>query len=167
VFLRLIALGVLLALVGGCKSHSPSYGSSVASQYSGVQWIAWDDARRDAFVLAYTDGYITGTHDACLPTDQSLDLKKGFILEHGKDEIVLPSGVCRANAGNYSGCKENASEGQVCSAYTQVITAFYVKHAEYRNIPFEYLMRYLTDKEHKSADELYSMAKSGAMKTEW
>jgi hypothetical protein len=164
---RIAALGLVSIFLVGCNLRSPSSVSAAPSQYRGAKWMAWNDAQRDAFVSSYVDGYKMGAHDACLATDRVLDLKKGSIPEHGKDEIVVPSGVCRVNAGDYSGCKPGAPEGQVCSAYTQVITAFYTKHPEYQNIPYEYLMQYLTDKEHKSADDLYSMAKAGMMRTSW
>lgn len=164
---RVATFGLVFAFLAGCNSHLSTHGSSAPSQYRGTQWIAWDEPQRDAFVAAYVDGYKSGTDDACMATDRSLDLKKGPIPEHEKDEIVLPSGVCRASADDYSSCKAGASKGHVCSAYTRVITAFYTKHPEYQNIPYEYLMRYLTDKEHKSAEALYSMAKYGEMRTNW
>lgn len=165
---RIAALGMVLIFLVGCNSRSPSNVSTDPSQYRGAKWMAWDDAQRDAYVRAYVDGYRTGAHDACENSDKVLEIRKGAAIpEHGKDEIVVPSGVCSVNAGDYSGCKPGAPEGQVCNAYTQVFTAFYTKHPEYRSIPFEYLMQYLTDKEHKSADDLYSMAKAGMMRTSW
>ena len=47
------------------------------------------------------------------------------------------------------------------------LTNFYLSHPEYQNIPFEYLMQYLTDEQNKTADDLYRMAKSGEIRTSW
>lgn len=164
--LVLIIVFLFTPLVG-CNSHSSSPDSNALSQYRGAKWLSWNDVQRDTFVFAYIDGFKSGTLVACADADKSFDFKNGRIPEHDKDEIAWPSTLCRANASDYSSCTAGASEGHVCSVYTQVITTFYTKHPEYQNIPFEYLMRYMTDKNHNNADELYSMAKSGILRTNW
>jgi hypothetical protein len=125
--------------------------------------MAWSDSQRDSFVVAYIDGLREGIGEACSFADVAPDVQKGPASGQGHEGVA----ECRANTTKYSRCNEGASEWPICSAYTQVITAFYKKHPEYQNIPFEYLMQYLTDKEHRSADDLYSMARFGEMRTHW
>ena len=166
-FGKIAVIGLVLTCVVGCKAQSSSPSSAASPQYRGAQWLGWGEVTRDIFVFAFIDGYKQGASDACRAGDKLFDFKNGIVPEHSKDEIPLPSGTCRAHSDQYSHCQVGAPEGHVCSAYTGVITAFYTKHPEYQNIPFEYLMQYLTDKEHKSADDLYSMAKAGMMRTSW
>jgi len=167
VFERVIAIGFILGCLVQGNAQSSYPGSAVSPRYSGAQWLGWDEVKRDLFVFAYIDGYKRGVSDACLAGDRLFDFKNGAVPEHSKDEIPYPSTLCRENSGEYSKCKVGAPEGTSCAAYTDTITAFYTQHPEYRSIPFEYLMQFLTDKEHKSADELYSTAKSGMMRTNW
>ena len=129
-----------------------------ASRHNGKQWLAWSSYNRDDFVSAYIDGYNSGVHDGCAVTDRLLDLKPGRTYEHDKDEIVLPSGVCWKGAPHYS---------TDVMVRTGTITEFYMAYPEYQDIPFEYLMQYLTDEQNKTSDDLYKMAKYGEMRTHW
>lgn len=166
-FEKIAAIGFVLACLVGCNAQPSSPKLLESPRYNGVQWLGWSEDKRDLFVFAFIDGYKQGVSEACRAGDKLFDFKNGVVPAHGKDEIPFPSGVCRLNTGDYSGCKVGAPEGHSCGAYTDIITAFYTKHPEYRSIPFEYLMQYLTDKEHKSADDLYSMAEAGMMRTSW
>jgi hypothetical protein len=153
----------------GCKRPTINHDSerTGTSRHSGEQWLVWSDHERIQFVAAYIDGYETGIHNACESAGQLLDLKANHPYEHANDEIVLPSGVCRESADHYSRFKPNSTGDPDVSAYTDVVTQFYAAHEEYRDIPYEYLMQYLTDKQKKNADELFKMAKYGEMRTHW
>lgn len=147
----------------GCKRATVAQledESAKASRHNGNgrQWLAWNSYDRDDFVSAYIDGYNSGVHDGCAATDHLLDLKPGRTYQHDKDEIVLPSGVCRKGSPHYSGD---------VMARTGTLTKFYSAHPEYQDIPFEYLMPYLTDEQNKTADDLFKMAKAGEMRTSW
>jgi len=162
---RIVALGLVLASFVGCNAESAPRITANPPRYSGAQWLGWSSLTRDVFVFAFIDGYKQGVSDACRAGDRLFDFKNGVVPDHSKDEIPSPSTLCRANSGQYSNCKIGAPEGRACGAYTEIITAFYTKYPEYRGIPFEYLMQYLTDKDQKNADELHAIAKSGAMRT--
>lgn len=166
-FGKTVAFGLIWACFLGCNAQALSSATATPPRFSGAQWLGWSGLTRDIFVFAFIDGYKQGVSDACRTGDRLFDFKNGVIPAHSKDEIPSPSTQCRANSGQYSHCRIGAPEGQACGAYTDIITSFYTKHPEYRKIPFEYLMQYLTDEEDKNADELYSIAKSGAMRTSW
>jgi hypothetical protein len=153
----------------GCKSSLVEHKSQRAatSRHNGVQWLAWSDHERIQFVAAYIDGYETGAHDACASAGDLLDLKANHNYEHAPDEIVLPSGVCRKAADHYSRFEPNSTGDPDVSAYTSVLSHFYTEHSEYQDIPYEYLMKYLTDEQKKTADDLFKMAKYGEMRTHW
>lgn len=124
----------------------------VASPRDGKQWLAWSSVSREDFVLAYIDGYYFGVKDACaLPNpDPKIRLKRTL--------------DCRRKAPRFSTLTQDRVSVDV-STYAGVLTKFYSEHPEYQNIPFAYLMRYLSDEQHKTADDLYNMAKSAQIAT--
>jgi hypothetical protein len=153
----------------GCKRQTAKHEnqSVISSRHDGKVWLDWSDHERVHFIAAYIDGYEMGVHNACSAVDQLLDLKTNHTYAHSKDEIVLPSGVCRIAAAHYSRFKPNSDGDPDVSAYTDVFTRFYTEHPEYQNIPYEYLVQYLTDEQKKTADDLFKMANAGEMRTHW
>jgi len=151
----------------GCKKAERESESTGTLRHKGQEWLVWSRSERVHFIAAYIDGYEEGVHNACAAADGLLDLKASRSYDHAKDEIVLPSGVCWKGVAHYSRFKPNSSGDPDVSAYTGVITRFYTDHAEYQDIPFEYLMQYLTDEQHKTADELGNMARAGEIRTHW
>jgi hypothetical protein len=63
----------------------------------------------------------------------------------------------------YSKAKYTETSGLDVSAYTDAITEFYTKHPEYQGIPFVNLMKSLSDRNYKTADQLYQMALKGEL----
>jgi hypothetical protein len=64
----------------------------------------------------------------------------------------------------YSKARYTEASGPDFSAYADVITDFYTKHPEYRGIPFVNLVKSLSDRSYKSADQLYQMAVKGELR---
>jgi hypothetical protein len=118
----------------------------------GKQWLAWQNSNREDYVMAYISGYSYGVRDAC--------------VLHDLDPYVKPGhpGDCRAKAPRYSYKRDSVGYPDL-SAYTNVLTKFYAKHPEYQSIPYVRLMPCLTDERHKTADDLYNMAKAGKFPT--
>jgi hypothetical protein len=133
----------------------------------GLQWLSWSSIDRSNFVYGYIEGYGEGMNRACLSANDLFDKDKPRVPGHDDVPSTFPSARSRASVDQFSSLKVDVSKGPDYSPYTDVITAFYTQHPEYRNVPFVYLMQFLTDKEHKSADDLYSMAKSGKLSTSW
>ena len=153
----------------GCNRPTMEHQNQTADtlRHDGKQWLAWQGHERVHFIAAFIDGYESGVHNACASADHLLDLKANHTYNHANDEIVLPSGVCWKGAAHYSRFKPNSSGDPDVSAYTGVLTQFYTEHEEYQNVPYEYLMQYLTDEQKKTADDLFKMAKYGEMRTHW
>jgi hypothetical protein len=118
----------------------------------GKQWLEWQSSGREDFVMAYIGGYSKGVRDAC--------------VLHDLDPYVKPGhpGDCSAKAPRYS-LKSDSAGNVDLSAYTNVLTKFYTEHPEYQSISYVLLMPYLTDEQHKTADDLYNMAKTGKIRT--
>jgi hypothetical protein len=115
----------------------------------GKQWLARQNSNREDYVMAFISGYSYGVEDACFVFD---DLEPTVSLKHAVH--------CRAKAPRYS-YKQDKIGNPALSAYTDVLTKFYTEHSEYQSIPYVRLMPYLTDERHKTADDLYNMAKAG------
>ena len=162
----LVAITIVMSL-SGCKFERHRADNLNTVPYRGTQWLAWQTSEQDNFVSAYIDGYESGAHAACNAADGLFDLKPGPAPEHDKDEIVLASGVCHKHVAHYSKFKPSPGHYSDVSAYTAVLTKFYAEHPEYLNIPYEYLMQYLTDEANKNADDLYRMAGAGEIRTSW
>jgi hypothetical protein len=155
------------SLIIGCKLNHSADSQLHARREPGEKWLTWSGNQRDVFMAAYIDGYRAGINNACLATDQSLELKVAAASKIGAGNINLPSSVCRAGADSFSLCMADAHDDNLCGAYTQVITDFYTRHPEYRVIPVEYLMQFLVDRQQKDDSELYKMALSGSIRTKW
>lgn len=166
----LLFTALICAALLGCKKPSldpRENQSAISAPHNGTQWLSWRNYDRDHFVSAYIDGYLSGVNEACRAADRLLDLKTNRIYEHDSDEILSPSGVCRKGAAHYSKFKPVSDGDSDVSAYTDVLTRFYAEHPQYQNVPYEYLMQYLTDEQYKTADDLYNMAKAGSIRTNW
>jgi len=118
----------------------------------GKQWLAWQSSNREDFVSVYIGGYNKGVRDAC--------------VLHDLDPYVKPGhpGDCSAKAPRYS-LKSDSAGYPDLSKYTNVLTKFYTERPEYQSIPYVRLMPYLTDQQHKTADDLHNMAKAGKFPT--
>ena len=135
---------VLVLLLGANDARRPD-------QLDGDEWIAWTQGERNAYVIGSIEGYWRASHDACRLADDLFEVGKRHRL--GQE----PSGRCQNHLENYSKMRMINSSVDVC-AYTSVITEFYGKHPEFRNIPKGYLMSFLTDQKYKTADQLSEMA---------
>lgn len=124
----------------------------------GKEWLAWTPAERNVYIHGFIEGYWRGTDAACMLTDELFEVGKPHRLGQ------TPSGRCEARIEEYTKIKTSDS-GPDFSAYTTVITEFYTKHPEYQNIPKVYLLSFLTNRNYKTADQLYEMAVKGEMRT--
>jgi hypothetical protein len=124
----------------------------------GKEWLAWSPAERNVYIRGFIEGYWRGTHSTCELADDLFEVGKPHRLYQG------PSGRCEARLDNYTKIETPASKPDF-TAYTTVMTEFYTKYPEYQNIPQVYLMSFLTDRNYKTADQLYQMAVKGEMRT--
>lgn len=162
----ILIAGLSIVCIVGCRSLS--IGMKKADfQHPGILWLSWSPAERNDFANVYIQGYETGMYQACKAVN---DLSQQDDLNNTGPDYKphqFRYDRCRAGVGEYSKYKISPSTGPDFSSYTDIITAFYTQHPEQQNIPFVYLMQFLTDKENKTTEELFSMAKAGKMRTNW
>jgi hypothetical protein len=59
---------------------------------------------------------------------------------------------------------KTTNSGLDFSAYTTIITEFYTKYPEYQNVAKAHLLYFLSDRNFKTADQLYQMAVKGKIR---
>jgi hypothetical protein len=112
-----------------------------------------------------TDGCCARTRSTAINIRPGQSRKRRITWKRVGDEqhpSEVPSARCLARMEKYS--KARYTSGPDFSTYTDVITEFYTKHPEYQGIPFMNLMKWLSDRNHKTADDLYQMALKGEMR---
>jgi hypothetical protein len=130
----------------------------------GGEWLSWSPGERATFVDGFISGYRQGSQGACDVAQELFgEPGKKYRLgdEHHPSEI--PSARCLARMEEYSKAKYTETSGPDFSAYADVITEFYTKHPEYQGIPFVNLLKLLSDRNYKTADQLYGMALKGEL----
>ena len=90
-------------------------------QGGGREWLSWSPKVRSVFVDAYLSGYLSGKTDACNAADVLFELNKP--VHDIKDTV---SNRCFRHAKSYS---------KPSNYYAKVITDFYQKYPNHRNIP--------------------------------
>jgi hypothetical protein len=156
----LTTTSLLLFFFVGCKSHAPRE-EQAGYEHPGIQWLSWNSTERRNFVSGYIEGFEVGMNQACLAADDLFERDKPRSFGYDNVPSTFPSARCRASVDQYSNLKVSVSTGPDYSPYISVITTFYSKYPNARNVPYVDLIRFLTDAKHKTADELYSMAKKG------
>lgn len=131
----------------------------------GGEWLSWSPGERATFVNGFIAGYRQGSHGAC-EVAQELFGEPGKMYRLGDEHhpSEMPSARCLARMEEYSKTKYTEASGLDVSAYTDAITEFYTKHPEYQGIPFVNLMKSLSDRNYKTADQLYQMALKGELR---
>lgn len=142
-----IAMFVLLLGVTFASSLSPM---SPAGTDRGEEWLSWSPELRETFVSGFMIGYDRGIINACNSANALFEVGKPHRL--GDD----PSARCEAKVDSYS--KESAT-------YAAEVTDFYSTYPQYRNIPYIYLFSFLGDAHFKTAEQLYEMAATGQIRT--
>jgi hypothetical protein len=131
----------------------------------GGEWLSWSPGERATFVNGFITGYRQGSHGAC-EIAQELFGKPGTMYRLGDEHhpSEMPSARCLARMEEYSKATYTETSGPDVSTYTDSITEFYTKHPEYQSISFVNLMTSLSDRNCKTADQLYQMALKGELR---
>ncbi|PYX43458.1 MAG: hypothetical protein DMG83_17230 [Acidobacteria bacterium] len=131
----------------------------------GGEWLSWSPGERATFVNGFIAGYRQGSHSACEVAQELFgEPGKMYRLGDEKHASEMPSARCLARMEEYSKAKYTEASGPDVSPYTDAITEFYTKHPEYQGIPFVNLMKSLSDRNYKTADQLYQMAQKGELR---
>jgi hypothetical protein len=122
----------------------------VAPRRDGKDWLSFTAQTRSYLVEVYLDGYLDGKTDACAAA--------GDLFEQGPvhDPKDSADQRCFRKAKSYSRDVDD---------YIGVLTAFYTKYPQFRNIPDLYLIQTLTDDRYTTADGIYQMAVKGEIRT--
>jgi len=160
--LILLVLFVCGINISGCGITKKEKREFAAGPVTGDQWLALSSSQQNGAIYEYIQGYLDGLNQACGKLDSLFETNVAHQYRYIDKPSTFPSDRCRANADYYSKMTLAANHhGYDYSVYINVITEFYLKHPEYRNIQLVILMHHLTDQQFKGADDLYTMAKHG------
>jgi hypothetical protein len=144
-------LGMLIFLGYG---HTFQDRSAISDGRSAaVGWNSFSEKERRVFVEGFTSGYATGAIDACGNTDHLFETHGPIYLENGT--LNNPIAICMASLDHFTRISEQKDNKSDYSVYSDVISDFYGRYPKYRNVPFPFLMRQLSDKNVRSADQIF------------
>lgn len=130
----------------------------------GEEWMSWSREERATYIAGYITGYRQASLAACDAADALFEVGQPHRLGDEHHSSELPSARCLARMEEYSKATYSPTSGVDLSAYVEVITDFYAKHPEYDGISFVDLMKFLGDRNYKTADQLYRMALKGELR---
>jgi hypothetical protein len=147
-----ILLGALI-----CLTLQHSFQSANAAKDglgAAAEWKSLSAYERSAYVEGYTDGYSAGASSACDNADQLFDIKGQALLSNGTPDN--PVRLCNSALDHFTRMGPRGKLRANYSIYSDVITEFYNKYPKYNIVPFGFLLRLLSDKSVKTADELFA-----------
>jgi len=141
----ILTVVIAFAHAGGQRRPSPPLG--------GEEWLSLTPQTKSYLIGAYLDGYLAGKIDACAAADDLFAEQKP--IHDPKDSVDQR---CVRKAKSYSKDVDD---------YIGVLTDFYTKYPQHRNIPNLYLIQILTDDRYTTADGIYQMAVKGEIRTDF
>ena len=163
---KVVLVAAVLALTVNCGRKNRTVLTKVSDDQieRGGEWLSWNLAQKNAYTYGFLDGYMKGTLDACNAADELFEAGQYHRLGDEHHPTEVPSGRCLAQIDREYSKVRFTDSGVDASAYSAVISEFYTRHPEYKGIPFPSLMLLLTDKKHKTADQIYEMAVKGEIR---
>ena len=151
-----VIVALTLVFASGCKRQLSDSERVELLRHPGQEWLSWTIREREIYIRGLVDGYGGGVSSACRVTDGLLENGQPRMDGHDKTACSSPSQRCFAAVSQYQRVKVSLSTGLDVSAYTSVITKFYTRHPESRNVLVTTLMMYLRSPDVVTADDLYS-----------
>jgi len=160
---KLAIIGSLLVVFVACKSQRPQMDELELYKHPGAQWLSWTSKERVNFVFGYAQGLGEGTYLACRSADDLFEKDVPHVIGHDNVPSTYPSARCRASAERYLRVEFGGTTVPDLSPYSDVITSFYERHPEYRDIQYINLITYLLSGNAKTIDDLDLLAKGGKL----
>lgn len=163
---RAVLIATLLATTVCCGRGNRGARAKVSEGQiaRGGEWLSWTPEQRNKYAYGFIDGYMKGTVDACHAADDLFEVGQPHRLGDENHPTEVPSGRCLAYVDRIYSKPKFTDSGIDTSPYAAVITEFYIRHPEYRGIPFFELMTLLTERKHKTVDQIYDMAVKGEIR---
>lgn len=155
----------LLVLLLGCGPHAVRQ-QGATFDHPGEQWLSWSTTERNYFVIGFLQGYGDGSVEGCQTAKKNLaEIELSQSSAH--HPYTFDERDCYARVPTYTKLKFEPPNEPDTSVYTKVITEFYTKYPQHRNIPYLYLMQLLKGEKVPTASDINSMAQSGSIRTHW
>jgi hypothetical protein len=145
-------LGALLSLMLQLFLHFPGArrGDGLGTA---VDWRSLSLNERAVYARGYTDGYNVGAQAVCGITDQLFEIRAEVLLKNGplSNQVQL----CHSSMDTFARGGRTGITQDDYSVYSNEISDFYTKYPKYKNVAFGYLFSLLSDRNQKTADQIF------------
>jgi hypothetical protein len=125
-----------------------------ADSYSdAAEWNSFSLQERMVYAQGYVEGYSLGSNAVCENADQLFTTTGPTFLKDGT--LNHPVTTCKAALDRFTRAGRQNKVLAKFSVYSDVITEFYRKYPKYDHVHFSFLLTLLSDKNLKTADELF------------
>jgi hypothetical protein len=149
----MLAASALIVVLSACGHRD--LGMSKDGKFD--EWLAMSSTARESYAEGFVSGYSIGSIDACNNVDRLFPTTSPFFDKAG--DLQMPTPRCLEALDHYS--RVSKDHGAPFGIYTGAVTDFYERYPKYRQIPYAFLLRYLSDKRYGSADQLYRAFERG------
>jgi hypothetical protein len=94
----LAGIAVVVLLLTSCKANK----IRPELLERGNEWMSWNTAERNRYVLGYVDSYLTARHTACVAADTLFEVGQTHRMGDEQHPTEFPSGRCLASVDDYS-----------------------------------------------------------------
>jgi hypothetical protein len=117
------------------------------------EWNSFSLRERMVYAQGYVEGYSLGSDAVCENADQLFTTTGPTFLKDGT--LNHPVIICKAALDHFTRAGRQDKVLAKFSVYSDVITEFYRKYPKYDQLHFSFLLTLLSDKNLKTADELF------------
>jgi hypothetical protein len=143
----------LIVILSACRHQE--LGVTRDGKYE--EWFSMSSNLRENYAEGFVSGYSLGSIAACNNADRLFPTNPPTFDKSGN--LQLPTPRCLEAVDHYS--RSSQDRANHYGVYTDAVTEFYQKYPKYRHIPYAYLLRYLSDNQYASADQLYQAFERG------
>jgi len=142
--------GALISLTLLHALHASNFAKRDGWETS-TEWNSFSAQERIAYLEGYVGGYNFGSLDACGNADRLFEIKgKAYMKDGTPNNPVM---LCMDSRDTF---KKMGKQGKLpanYSSFSEAITDFYKKYPKYKNAPFPFLIRLMSDKNNFSTPE--------------
>jgi hypothetical protein len=118
-----------------------------------ADWHSFSVSEREIYANGYTNGYNVGAQAVCDMTDQLFEIRGEVFLKNGTRSNQVE--LCHSSMDAFTRMSHTGTTRRDYSMYSNEITGFYTKYPKYKKVVFIYLFSLMSDKNHKTADQIF------------
>lgn len=142
--------GVLICLTLLRALHNSNFAKRDGWE-TATEWNSFSAQERIAYTEGYLGGYRFGSLDACGNADKLFEIKDKAYMEDGTPSN--PVMLCVDSLDTFTKIGKQGKLPANYSQYSDTIPDFYRRYPKYKNAPFPFLIRLMSDRNNFSTSE--------------